>query len=376
LLGSKVDTLSGLSKAEIVTSFTIITAGDFGEEPLVDSLILSLYVAEVDGDTTQEMHLLIYEFLDTLFYENDYYSDYDVTGKYDPEPLVDETIIPKRNTYYEFNISDQDFIDRVIAAAKDTVFLNRPLTMELFRGLYITTESVSSGGAFAKVQLANGLSGLKFRYLHDSILVDTADLDDYRAYTIGFNEYYAEKVNIFHHDYSGSYLESIIDNPDADPKIAYVQGMAGVNTKISLSNLDESIGTGIIALNTANLLFYIVPDSISGINAVNYPIRLKIETQFADNSYQPLYDQIINSNSSTFGRLSQSNERSAFLEPLYFYNFQIGRHLQSVVSGELDNGDLYIYIDDANLTSNVLKFWSNYSDQSGSLRLELIYTKF
>lgn len=376
LLGSMRDTLTGLSKAEIVTSLTIVTAGAFGDEPYVDSLLLSLYVSDVVGDTTQEMRVMVYEFLDTLFYEKDYYSDYDITGKYDPEPLVDRTIVPKPNTYYEFNINDPDYVQRVIDAARDTVFRYRSLVEERFRGLYITTETVDEGGALAKVQLANGLSGVKFRYLHDSIDIDTAESSDYSSYTMGFNESFAEKVNIFTHDFTGTAIEPYIDNPDAEPPIAYAQGMAGVNTKIIIPDLEPYIGDGLVAINTANLEFFIVPDSISGISRDDYPFRLMVERADEDDDYSPVYDRLISSNTGTFGRLKQSNEFSAFLDPRYFYSFQLGRHLQSVVSDEIENGDLVIYVDNPASTAQKIKFWSNYSGMDGGLRLELIYTKF
>jgi hypothetical protein len=371
------DTLTGLSKAEIVTSLTIVTAGAFGDEPVVDSLLLSLYVSDVIGDTTQEMRVMVYEFLDTLFYENDYYSDYDVTGKYDPVPLVDRAIVPKPNTYYEFNITDPDYVQRVVDAARDTVFLYRSLVEDLFRGLYITTETVEGeGGALARVQLANGLSGLKFRYLHDSIDIDTAESSDYRSYSMVFNESFAEKVNIFTHDFTGTAIEPYIDNPDAEPPIAYTQGMAGVNTRIIIPDLDPTIGDGLVAINTANLEFFIVPDSISGIPRDDYPARLMVERKDADGNFSPVYDRLISSNTGSFGRLKQSNEFSAFLDPRYYYSFQLGRHLQSVVSGEIENGDLIIYVDNPASTAQVIKFWSNYSGMDGGLKLELIYTKF
>lgn len=375
-LGSINDDISGFTQAEIVTSITILAAGIFGDEPVIDSFLLSLYVAEVEGDTTQDMRIKIYEFTDSLVYGTSYYSDYDVTGKYDPEPLVDEVITPKRNTYYEFDITDQDFIDRIMDAAKDTVFQYRSLFQERFKGLYITTEPVGTGGALAKVQLANGLSGVKFRYLPDTISIDTAELSDYNSYTMGFNELYAQKVNIFHHDYTGSPLEDLIDNPDAQPEIGYAQGLAGVNTKITIPDLEDVMGNGLIAVNAANLLFYVVPDSVSGISEEDYPTQLMMEVKFEDGTYQTLYDKVINSATSSFGRLTQSNEVSAFLDPLYYYNFQVGRHLQSVITGEIENGDLVISVNTPQSSTKIIEFWSNYSASKGGLKLELIYTKF
>lgn len=376
LLGSKRDSLTGISSAEIVTSLTILTAGDFGQEPLIDSLILSFYVSSVYGDTTQDMHIKVYEFLDTLFYDRDYYSDYNVSDKYNPVPLVDEVIVPKPNTYYEFNIEDPEYFGRIVAAAKDTVFQHRSLVHKLFRGFYITTETVPEEGAIAGIQLASGLSGLKFRYLHDSISIDTATSTDYRSYALTFNEKYAEKVNIFHHDFTGSQLESLIDNPDAEPEIGYAQGMAGVNTMVTIPDLREYVGDGLVALNTARLIFYVVPDTISGLSYEKYPGRLAMEARRPDGTFGKIYDEIISSNTYTFGKLVQSNEISAFMEPLYYYNFEVGRHFQSVITGESEASDLVISIDDPEQNTDLIQFWSNYSGRKGGLRLELIYSKF
>jgi hypothetical protein len=120
----------------------------------------------------------------------------------------------------------------------------------------------------------------------------------------------------------------------------------------------------------------VVPDSITGIPEEEYPQQLMMETRLEDGSYIPMYDQVIGTDRVFFGMLTQSNENSAFLDPLYFYTFNIARHLQSVVSGEIVNGDLFIYVDNPATSNKIIKCWSNHSGNKGGLRLELIYTKF
>ncbi len=376
LLGSRVDTITGTSKADIATQFSITTTGLFGDNPHIDSVMLWLYVNDVEGDTTQEMHLLVYELTDTISYYETYYSDYDISGMYDPVPLVDEVIIPRPDSTYGFAITRQDFIDRILAAASDTIFNKNSLVQEYFKGLYITTEQVSGGGAFAKVQLASESSRLGFRYLHDSVLIDTADESDYSWYYMYFNEYYSQKINMFHHDFAGTTVGQMIDQPDVDPKIMVAQGMSGVNVSITIPDLANYLDSGMISINSAKLIMYVVPDSISGIKEEDYPARLMLFNRFPDGEKQVVYDYLTNSSATYFGKLQRSNEVSAFMDPVYYYSFNLGRHLQAVLNGEIENPELVLYVDDPETTAKFIKLWSNYSGSDKGLKLELIYTRF
>jgi hypothetical protein len=378
LLGSMVDTMTGLSKAEIVTEFSLSQFGDFGEDPFIDSLSLWLYVSDVIGDTAQALHIRVYEFLDSLSMDSVYYSDYDVTGKYNPEPLVDKVFTPKPGTFFRFDIDNQELLNRIIDATNpaDSIFAYNSNFQRIFNGLYITTEPVGDGGSFAKLQLANDFAGMRFKYYHDSISVAARDTIPLSTYYIGFNEFFAQKINIFQHDFTGTALESMIDNPDARPPIAYAQGLAGVNVKITVPDLEDYVGTGQVAINAARLIFYVVPDSMSGISAEDYPLQLMMDSQLPDGTPVQLYDQVTNTNPFQYGKLTQSNENSAFLEPLYYYSFDVGRHFQSVISGDIENNDLYIFVNNPATTVKTIKFWSNYSSNKGGLKLELIYSKF
>ncbi len=377
-LGSMVDSITGHTKAEIVTEFSLSRFGDFGEDPFIDSLKLYLYIGDVVGDTTAGMHIMVHEFLDSLDMDSVYYSDYDVTGKYDTEPLVDEVIIPQPNTLYDFEINDPDLLNRIIEATspEDSIFAFNSRMQRLFPGLYITSESVSEGGALAKLQMANVQAGLTFKYYHDTLVEIAADTISLSTYNLSFNQLFAQKVNIFKHDYTGTAIASYLDDPDAAPDVAYAQGMAGVNVKVSLPDIAAKLGEGDIAINAARIVFYVLPDSIIGIPETDYPQQLMMETRLEDGSYIPLYDRVIGTEQVLFGMLTQSNENSAFLDPVYFYTFNVARHLQEVVSGAIEKSDFYIFVDNPSTSNKIIKFWSNHSGHPGGLRLELIYTKF
>ncbi|MFC2129674.1 DUF4270 family protein, partial [Bacteroidota bacterium] len=184
------------------------------------------------------------------------------------------------------------------------------------------------------------------------------------------------KVNMFYHDYTGTALDQLIDNPSAKTPILYVQGMAGVNVKLSIPEFDSYLDSGAISINSARLVFEVVSDSISGIDAENYPQNLMLSNLTTDTTRVTIYDYLVNTTSSNFGRLIRSNSVSAFLDPLYLYKFNLGLHLQSILNGDIENTDLILSINDPASTAKIIKLWSNDSDHKGSLRLELVYTKF
>lgn len=377
LLGTLQDSITGISKAEIVTQMALTTPGNFGTDPLLDSITLKLHCTDIVGDTAN-MRILIHEFTGDISIENNYYSNYDVTGLYDPVPLVDEVKLIKADTIYEFIIDNQDFLDRIGQAIKDSSMYNLDSFQNAFKGLYITTEQEVGSNTMAKIGLTNSGSRFGFEYVHDSVDIDSVTIDSWGTYYFNFSQYFSQKLSIFHHDFSGTELEQIIDNPDVRSPILYVQGMAGVNVEIAIPEFEDYITKfqdgERISINGARLVFEVVPDSISGISTDDYPAKLMVERQISDSTSQVVYDYV--TNGSNFGNLSRSNSVSAFLPPLYQYKFNLGLHYQTVLSGDIEHNNLILSLDESVISPKIIKLWSNDSDHYGSLRLELIYTKF
>lgn len=377
LLGALNDTITGLSRADIATQVTYTTLGNFGADPTkLDSLKMLLYCKDVVGDTSQDMRIMIYELTESLSAYQVYYSDYDITGKYDPVPLVDEVISPAENTFYEFDIPNVDLRDRIWQAIRDSVFESVDSVKKEFYGFYITSEVDDNSNLMAKIGLANPISRFGFTYVHDSVAIDTVEIEDYSWYHMNFNEFYTQKVNMFHHDFSGTALEQKLDNPTAVTPVLYAQGMAGVNVQLSVPGFDKYLDSTGISINSARLVFEVLPDSLSGIDVNDYPQSIMLSSIVSDTTKEVIYDYLTNSGSRNFGSLIRSNSVSAFLNPLYLYKFNLGLHLQSVLTGAIENRDLVLYMNDPASSTEIIKLWSNESEQKESLRLELVYTKF
>lgn len=384
MLGSTEDTIMGRSEAKVVTQFNTTGAYKVANNLEIDSLYLSIYIYDFKGDTEQDMTLSLYEFTERIYMDttHSYYSDYDMEGKYDPVPLVQQTITPVDGTTYKLLIEDQEFIDKFLAVQNDTsIFYNDSVFKDYFNGFYITAEPLSSKGTIARLQLSDTKSRLTMRYANDSTDVDSTVERDFAYAYFGINQYSSQKINIFEHDYTGTRLAALIDDENASSPYCYVQGMAGVNTRFSFANLQEWMDQTPMIINSATLIFDVVPQEESGILHENLPDRLMTRTILEDNSYEVLYDLLVlYSNDPTqqgarFGGYKKAESQGLFSDTTYTYRFNIGLHFQYMVDGEKTDNDFILELDNGNVNPLYSKLWSNLPTNERRIRLELVYLK-
>ncbi len=384
LLGSVEDTIIGLSKAEVVTQFNSTATYQPADNLEIDSLFLALYVYDFLGDTEQDITLSVYEFTERIYLDtaHSYYSDYDVEGKYDPVPLLEQTITPENGTTYELLIEDQDFIDKFLAIQADTnYFYNDSIFKDYFNGFYITAEPVSSEGTMARIQLSNTQSRLTMKYANDSTDVDSTAERDFAFAHFAIDQYSSQKINTFEHDYTGTALEEIIDDEQSFSPYTYVQGMSGVNTRFSFTNLQEWIDQNPIIINSATLVFDVVPEQESGILYDDLPSRLMIGTILDEASYEPIYDYFVllsndpTQQASRFGGYKKAESKGLFSDTTYTYRFNMGLHFQSMLDGEKADNDFVLQIDNGMINPQYSKLWSNLPANERRIRLEIVYLK-
>jgi hypothetical protein len=384
LLGSTEDTIMGRSEAKVVTQFNTTSTYKVANNLEIDSLFLSIYIYDFKGDTEQDMILSLYEFTERIYMDtaHSYYSDYDMEGKFDPVPLAQQTITPVDGTTYELLIEDQDFIDKFLAVQNDTsIFYSDSVFKDYFNGFYLTAEPVSAEGTIARLQLSDTKSRLTMRYANDSTDVDSTVERDFAYAYFGINQYTSQKINIFEHDYSGTQLADFLDDENASSPYCYVQGMAGVNTRFSFANLQEWMDQTPLIINSATLIFDVVPEEESGILYENLPDRLMTRTILEDNSYEVLYDLLVlysndpNQQAARFGGYKKAVSQGLFSDTTYTYRFNIGLHFQYMVDGEKTDNDFVLQLDDGNISPLFSKLWSNLPANEKRIRLELVYLK-
>lgn len=384
LLGSTEDTVMGKSEASAVTQFNTTFSYKVADNLEIDSLFLAIYFYDFMVDTDQDLNLSVYEFTERIYLDSAhvYYSDYDVEGKYDPVPLVQQTITPKDGSTYKLLIEDQDFLDKFYAVQNDTsIFYNDSIFKDYFNGFYITAQPVSSKGTIGRIQLSSSQSRLSMRYANDSTDVDSTAERDFAYANFTIDQFSSQKINIFEHDYSGTGLEEVLDDENASTPYCYVQGMAGVNTRFSFANLHEWMDQTPLVINNATLIFDVVSEEESGILYDDLPGRLMTGTILGDDSYEPIYDYfVLFSNDPTqqatrFGGYKKAESQGLFSDTTYTYRFNIGLHFQTMVDGEKPDNDFILQLDDGNINPFFTKLWSNLPTNEKRIRLELVYFK-
>jgi len=382
LLGAMEDTIVGRSVASVVTQFNSSSTFNVAPNTVIDSLFLAIHMFDYVGDTDQEINISVYEFTERIYMDSLYYSDFDPEGKYNPVPLVQQSITPENEATVELLIEDQNFIDKFLAISSDTnYFVNDSLFKDFFNGLYITAEPVSPEGTFARIQLANPATRLTMKYANDSTDVDSTAGPDYTYAHFAINEFSSQKINLFEHDFNGTVLEGIIDDEAASSPYSYVQGMGGVNTRFSFANLTEWMDQVPLVINSATLVFDVVPEEESGILNEDLPARLMIGSILEDGSFEPIYDYHViwindpQREAARFGGYKKAESLGMFYDTTYTYRFNMGLHFQSMIDGIKPDNDFILQLNDGLENPRISKLWSNLPTNERRIRLEIVYLK-
>jgi hypothetical protein len=378
LLGDWRDTIVGSSVASVVTQFNTNSQFVSGPNMEVDSLMFFIYVNDYMGDMSEEITFSVYEFTERIYIDSIYYSDFEPEGKYNPVPLLVKSFMPKNQDTVEFLITDQGFIDKFLAL-EDTIYTsNDSIFKDYFNGLYITASSASPRGAMARIQLSSDYSLLSLKYANDSTDVDTTAERDFKWSQFKIDAFYSQKINIFKHDFSGTALAGEIDNDSSELPYCYVQGMTGVNTHLSFADLETWMELSPVAINSATLVFDVVPEDISGVSYDDLPDRLMIGTILEDGTNQPLYDYVVldnNTSNSDFGGYRKAESAGMFSDTTYTYRFNMGLHFQAMIDGTKTENNFILKLSDGRVNPESCKLWGNLPANPHRIRLEIVYLK-
>jgi len=380
MLGKVEDTITGISEASLLTQFNTSNTYYPALNTEIDSLVFTLYIDDYFGNETEQFTIRLYEATSRVYKDSIYFSNYEMDGAYNPDLLAEVTITPDEADTVAILIENQAFIEKFLEVQADTaLFANDSLFKDYFNGFYMTAFSNAREGTMAKVGPSNLISRLSMKYANDSTEVDSTAERDFRWATFTINEFSSQKINIYEHDYTGSSVEKLLNNPDTEAPFSYVQGLAGVNTSLSFTKMDEWIEDGKVAISSAKLIFDIPPADLTGISLENQPGRLAVFAEADGETLSYLYDQkALKDNlndDSQFGGYLQPISKGMFFDTTYTYQFNMGLHLQSMVDGgDLDN-KFRVRLYDTNRNPEISTLWSNLYTNPKRIRLEVVYIK-
>lgn len=344
LLGSMNDPVFGLTQAGICTQFRFSAAGQmFGANPVVDSIVLQLYLSGYYGDTMQTQTVHAYRLVDTLSADEDYYNyteveignvDYAESFQYQPRPhtkmhvIGGDTIgqpiirIPLSNSLGEFLIT-----------LDSTAYKEPKLFKQYFPGLCLRCDPVDGNGNISSINLTNNSLTLLQLYYHNAATPEKPMRYDY--YITSADTYF----NQFFHDYTlgdEAFLNQVLEGDTAlGQQRVYLQAMGGVRTRIKFPTLlhwaDTLPESCHIIINEAKL---IVPAASVDTSVFTAPGSLALVYFKEDGTTSILPDFYEGSGYYGGGYNSTSNSAS----------FRISEYLQDLLLGKMTDCGLSIGI--------------------------------
>lgn len=374
LLGSMKDPVFGNSEAGFYSQFRLSLAGQsFGDNPVLDSLVLQLSVANYYGDTNVLQTVHVYELTDTLSSTSSYYNHSSVD--YDPIDLANGyQFRPRPRT--AMNIVGTDTIRHSILRIPlsatlgeylmnlDTVAYTQPdYFKENFKGLFVICDPVSQPGAITSVTLTDNSYTLLQLYYHNAETPDKAMRYDF--YVTSSDTYF----NHIDHDYtqgSPEFVDQLVNgNTAVGQQTVYAQCMGGVRTRVYMPNLEhwaDSLDGSHIVINEAKLVLPVDETTVDSLFRLPSNFILLGFNTDSTTYLLPDYFEGVN----YFGGTYNTNQQAVI--------FRISEYMQSVVSGKKENCGLSFGINGAGYNAHRMILNGPESNEENKMRLEVTYS--
>ena len=353
LLGSKVDPVFGTSKADFITQARLSEPKDFGTDPVTDSLVLFLLTDGFYGDGETKQILEVYELIKDFYKDSSYYSNLSLEGILN-ESLIGTTTFQPNDTLVSVKL-DVSIAQKIVDFGN---YEHQEELLEVFKGLYVTSQNVLEGGGIVNLNLLSSDSKLTI-YYHTA--TDTI------SYDFVINES-SVRINRFSHDYETAdvaYEISHLDDSIRDTVI-YAMGMGGVYTRIDFPFLESWRNSlrDSIAINNAEIIISL---SANDPFSENFPPpeKLELKTRDENDRFWYIIDAVPPLGGDYFGgKLDDENS---------CYSFRITTHLQGYFLDKFDDTSLYLFVGNSEISPHrvVLSNGKN----SNKIQLKLTYSR-
>lgn len=334
---------------------------NFGVNAQLDSVVLTMAYADKYGKFDIPVNVSVYELDQSLVDSTVYYTNSAFSVKpsaigerigFTPNTTDSVLLSTGRKMPAHFRVTlNNSFGNRIMADTanlKDNVaFLN------YIKGLYITTTNTPVGNGLVYFTLSSSISGVTVYYHNDA--------DDSLSLFIPVS---GVRVNHFDQNYTGTPVATSVNNPNpaGEPK-AYVQGGAGVRSKIVISDWDSLPKN--IAINKAELVLTQTAEDTS----YRAPILLDLFRIDDAGNAQVLEDE----DQSYYGgtRVTETVNGVAYVR----YRFNIKKYFQKLVSGTYNNNGFYLQVLVGNSHSERVVIANPGNDNNYKISFIVTYTK-
>lgn len=374
VLGFVSDPVFGKTQAGIYSQFRLaVTALDFGDSAVLDSIVLSLAYDGFFGDTLNPFMVKVYELDESIDIKKTYYNTSSLS--YNPTNLTETTnfhVYPKPKSVNPVDSTQKKPVIRIplsktygsekfIAKSGTSVLENNDNFLTYFKGLYVLAEGVSNNGSVVYVDMLDAWSCLTL-YYHNK---EKKGL----KHSFIIKEAAARFTSINHFDYGDAHTslkKQILDKDytEVEEKL-YVQASGGVKTLLRFPHLKAMFENQKVVINKAELVITRSDDDYS---VFFQPPALDMyykKDSMASTSYY-LPDFLIGSD--YFGGTYNTNKQE--------YRFRITQYVQNLIMGDTEDYPLHLVVKGAATKANRMVFYgiNPTNDNDRRLRLEIAYS--
>lgn len=378
LVGEIHDPVFGDNRATIYSQFSLSGSSvNFGNNPTIDSVVLTMQLASYYGDTTSKVAIRIYELEEALSKDNKYYQNstlahssnalnYSMTSYPiypTSEVIVDTGAYSPHIRIRLSNAFGQYLLDHQSEMHSANAF------KDFFKGLCITaTGHTGNTGYMLLTNLNSSLSGIVLYYHNDRKAS--------AKYTFPCNSN-CVRFNNYTHDYNASTnnnfsQEVLAGQQEIGKQQLFLQATGGVKTRITFPYLEKFIepfkaqGSRIVVNRAELVITDVSPEEVYLV----HPAALSLQGFLKSNgtvSYIP--DDDYYTSASYYGGTYDASKHE--------YRFRVTSYVQGLISGDskLTNA-LNLVVKGSGVRANRLVFGGTGLGNDQRLRLEIAYTTY
>ena len=339
MVGSLADNVFGLSNAKSYTQLRLSSSGfTYGNNAILDSVVLSLAYGNYYGDTTDIQTIRILRLEDDLMEDTVYYTNHVFTEGMSMGVLTtnfnptDSIVINGDTLAPHLRIKLEDWVGDELIDFSRTVDRTNDELLAVFKGICITTDDAMgmNDGSIFSFNPTSALTKLTVYYhtLPDSTF-------EYE-YVVDGNTI---RTNVFEHDYTNTPINAQFTDSTLGQQVTYVQAMSGVKTKLSFPYLSELNKLGNIAINQAELIIPVQSGTFDDLEPNNGIILLAADSLGEEKSIIDLFDTQI-----AYGGFYDADKEE--------YKINFTRHVQRMLTGKEGNFGMFLVANNAVLTAN------------------------
>ncbi len=371
-VGVMNDNVFGKTSASLYTQFQIAGQIDLGnpDSLFVDSLVLNLPYAGSYGKFTNSQNIYVYRVTEAMNNDSSYYSDKtfsvdptEVGRRMDFIPDLTHGIIDDGDSIaasMRIRLADhlgQDLLNQ----SRGANFQSNDAFQNYFKGLLVVSDTnVSNAQGCVYVSITSTSDSRLTVYYHN---YDSTGLKF--SFTIGNK---SNSFSHYSHNYSSAPIQNALGSTNASDSVVYLQGGAGVKTKITFPTLSN---LGNILVNKAELFVYVPAEYLDPDSVYTIPTRLICLRSDSTGKNVAIQDQL--SSNLIYG--GAKTEIMIDGQKCYQYSFSIAERLQDIITGgATDYGFFLVSYQSPEVTDRAMIAGAKRSDKF-RMKLNLIYTK-